>query len=89
MVAVTGHKGVLTKGLNCEDGQIWQFWPKIGLSTSNFHSSHVPLLSITTKTSGSTAIHDKILTMSQLPKQGDEYKILSGVSQPWRGVNLI
>jgi hypothetical protein len=44
---------------------------------------------ITIKMYCSTATTDKILTMSQLPKQGDKNKILSGVSQSQRGVNLI
>ena len=44
---------------------------------------------ITIKMYCSTATTDKILTMSQLPKQGDKNKISSGVSQSWRGVNLI
>ena len=36
MVAVTHHKGVLMKGLNCDNNQIWQFWPKIRLSASKW-----------------------------------------------------
>src|ERR1700691_4499429 len=34
MVAVTHHKGVLMKGLNCDNNQIWRFWPKIWLFAS-------------------------------------------------------
>jgi hypothetical protein len=41
-----------------------------------------------TKVYNSTAITDEILAMSHLPKQGDEKKILSGMSQSWRGVDL-
>jgi len=37
----------------------------------------------------STAIPDKFLTMSRLPKWGDENKVLSGVSQSQKGVDLI
>ena len=36
----------------------------------------------------STATTDEILTMSQLPKQGDEEKISSDMSQSRRGVDL-
>ena len=36
MVAVTHHEGVLTKGLNRDNNQIWQFWPKIQLSASKW-----------------------------------------------------
>jgi len=40
------------------------------------------------KVYNSTATTDEILTMSQLPKQGDEKKNSSGMSQSWRGVDL-
>ena len=42
-----------------------------------------------TKMYNSTAITDEILTMSRLPKCGDEKKILSGVSRSWKGVDMI
>jgi len=40
------------------------------------------------KVCNSTAITDEILTMSQLPRQGDKKKFSSGMSQSQRGVNL-
>jgi len=40
------------------------------------------------KVYNSAATTDKILTMSQLPKQDDKNKFSSGMSQSWRGVNL-
>jgi hypothetical protein len=41
-----------------------------------------------TKVYNSTAITDKILIVSQLPKQGDKKKFSSGMSWSWRGVDL-
>ena len=40
------------------------------------------------KVYNSTAITDEILTMSQLPKQGDENKISSGMSRSQRVFEL-
>jgi len=45
-------------------------------------------MNLTPNMYNSTAITDEILTMSQLPKQGDEKKISSGMSRSQRGVDL-
>src|ERR1700691_4891466 len=91
MIAVTCHKGVLTKGLNHDNNQIWQFWLKIWLSAKfslqRWYAA-IHLRPIITKMYCSTATTDEILTMSWLPKQGDENKISSGVSWSQKGVNL-
>jgi hypothetical protein len=96
MIAVTRHEGVLTKGLNRDNNQIWQFWPKIRLSASKwqifapvagcyaFEANHHQNVLYR-----STATTNEMLTLSRLPRQGDKNKILSGVSWSRRGVNLI
>ena len=91
MVIVTHHKGVLTKGLNCDNQ------PNMAILAPNrvFPSKWLilalaayPAMNLTpnsAKVCNSTAI---TLTVSQLPKQGDERKISSGMSRSQRGVNL-
>jgi hypothetical protein len=75
MFAVTCHEGVLTKGLNRDNNQIWQFWPKIQLSAIKWQifapaAVHRYAFEATTKMYYSTATTDEILTMSRLPRIG-------------------
>ena len=61
MVDVTGHEGVLTKGLNRDNHPNMGFLPVNGRQRRTAAMILTPIVD-------STAIPDEILTMSRLPK---------------------